>query len=340
MAPLLSGITDRGSVVRPLHASFYDFLTDEKRSGVYFVGGSSIHGLLAFASLHTLCHDLKFNICGLESSYLKNADVVDLQERVNKNISGSLSYSCQNWAHHLQKTNFDSTLAALVKDIVGCEKLLFWLEALSLLNGLGYATGALPIVITWLEALAQDGIKLLQNFGNVISLSTPHLYTSVLPFIPSNTMLSRMLMLKFSHLVGISVGGLKEWPAVQQALEGHTGGVNSARFSSDGKRIVSGSDDNTTVRIWDAERGVQIGGTLEGHAGGVHSVGFSLGGKRIVSGSYDNTVRIWDAHGFEAVQSKWVAYNSEDVTLLPLIINCEYYLLNIYSCLYSINLDL
>ncbi|KIK24638.1 hypothetical protein PISMIDRAFT_397348, partial [Pisolithus microcarpus 441] len=91
MAPLLSGITDRGSVVRPLHASFYDFLTDEKRSGMYFVGGSSIHGLLAFSSLHTLCNDLKFNICGLESSYFRNAEVVDLQERVNNNILPNLS---------------------------------------------------------------------------------------------------------------------------------------------------------------------------------------------------------------------------------------------------------
>ncbi|KIK15143.1 hypothetical protein PISMIDRAFT_335548, partial [Pisolithus microcarpus 441] len=268
MAPLLSGITDRGSVVRPLHASFYDFLTDEERSGKYFVGRSSIHRFLAFASLHTLCSDLKFNICGLESSYFRNVEVVDLQERVNKNISPNLSYSCQYWAHHLKRTEVNNTLAALVKDIVGCEKYLFWLEALSLLGRLGCATGALDSFIAWLQgqdrfeetlALAQDGIKLLQNFGNVISLSTPHLYTSVLPFIPSNTMLSKMLMLKFCCLVEISVGGLKEWPAVQQALEGHTEVVNSVGFSSDGKRIVSGSDDKT-VRIWDAERGVQIGG--------------------------------------------------------------------------------
>ncbi|KIK14898.1 hypothetical protein PISMIDRAFT_342730 [Pisolithus microcarpus 441] len=351
MAPLLSGITDRGSVVRPLHASFYDFLTDDKRSGVYFVSKPSMHGLLAFASLHTLCKDLKFNICGLESSYFRNADVIDLRER---------------------RTEFGAILAALVKDIVGCEKFLFWLEALSLLSRLDNATGALGSLITWLRgqngfeeilALAQDGIKFLHNFGSVISLSTPHLYTSALPFTPSNTNLSRMLMPKFSCLVGISVGGLKEWPAVQQALEGHTGRVNSVGFSSDGKRIVSGSSDKT-VRIWDAGRGVQIGGPLEGHTHWVNSVGFSSDGKRIVSGSYDKTLRIWDAekrvwiggllegytgrvnsvgfssdgkrivsclddksmtiwdtHGFEAVQSKGVAYDSEDVTLISHIMN-------------------
>ncbi|KIK23000.1 hypothetical protein PISMIDRAFT_101278, partial [Pisolithus microcarpus 441] len=302
MAPLLSGISDRRSVVRPLHASFYDFLTDRERSGVYFVGASSMHRLLAFASLHTLCNDLKFNICGLESSYLRNSEVVDLQQRVDENISPNLSYSCQYWAHHLQRTEFDSTLATLVEAIIGCEKFVFWLEVLSLCDGLECATTALASFITWLQngfenslALAQDGIKFMHNFGSVISLSTPHLYTSALPFIPSNTMLSRMLMPKFSSLAGISVGGLKAWPAVQQVLEGHADKVLSVGFSFDSKRIVSGSWDKT-MRIWDAERGVQIGGPLEGHTDWVWAVGFSSDGKRIVSGSDDKTtVRIWDA---------------------------------------------
>ena len=41
-------------------------------------------------------------------------------------------------------------------------------------------------------------------------------------------------------------------------LEGHTWGVNSVVFSSDGKTIASGSDDNT-VRIWDVETRAEIG---------------------------------------------------------------------------------
>ncbi|KIO10425.1 hypothetical protein M404DRAFT_995614, partial [Pisolithus tinctorius Marx 270] len=37
MSPVLGGIVDRVSAVRPLHASFYDFLTDRSRSGIYFI---------------------------------------------------------------------------------------------------------------------------------------------------------------------------------------------------------------------------------------------------------------------------------------------------------------
>ncbi|KIN96881.1 hypothetical protein M404DRAFT_926159, partial [Pisolithus tinctorius Marx 270] len=62
MSPVLGGIADRTSVVRPLHASFYDFLTDPARSGIYCVGASDMHSL-AFASLQILCNDLRFNIC-------------------------------------------------------------------------------------------------------------------------------------------------------------------------------------------------------------------------------------------------------------------------------------
>jgi len=68
-------------------------------------------------------------------------------------------------------------------------------------------------------------------------------------------------------------------------------------FSPDGRRIVSGSVDNT-LKVWDAESGQEML-TLKGHSSSVRSVSFSPDGKRIVSGSFDKTVKIWDGRPLE-----------------------------------------
>ena len=81
---------------------------------------------------------------------------------------------------------------------------------------------------------------------------------------------------------------------LEQIFSGHTGYIWSVAFSPDGSRIVSGSSD-TTLRLWDADSGQQIGEPLSGHTGTVLSVAFSPDGSRIVSGSDDTTLRLWDA---------------------------------------------
>lgn len=80
-----------------------------------------------------------------------------------------------------------------------------------------------------------------------------------------------------------------------RSLEGHgrLSGINSARYSPDGKRIVTASDDQTAI-VRDAVTGANIH-TLKGHAGRVISASFSPDGKRIVTTSHDDTAIIWDA---------------------------------------------
>ena len=73
-------------------------------------------------------------------------------------------------------------------------------------------------------------------------------------------------------------------------LKGHTSSVYSARFSSDGKRILTASSDRT-ARIWDTT-GKELA-VLKGHSDIVYSARFSSDGKRILTASRDNTARIW-----------------------------------------------
>jgi WD40 repeat protein len=65
-------------------------------------------------------------------------------------------------------------------------------------------------------------------------------------------------------------------------------------FSPDGRRLVSGSVDNT-LRLWDAATGKPIGPPLQGHTTRVESLAFSPDGRRLVFGSRDKTLRLWDA---------------------------------------------
>lgn len=75
--------------------------------------------------------------------------------------------------------------------------------------------------------------------------------------------------------------------------------VNSARFSPDGQRIVTTSNDRT-VRIWDAATGAELA-ALRGHADTVFDAEFSPDGTRVVSRDGVQTVRVWDAVSGEQI---------------------------------------
>jgi WD40 repeat protein len=79
-----------------------------------------------------------------------------------------------------------------------------------------------------------------------------------------------------------------------RSLTGHTGDVQTVKFSPDGARLASASWDNT-IKLWDVHTGVELR-TLTGHAFFVNSVVFSPDGARLASASWDNTIKLWDAH--------------------------------------------
>jgi len=80
-------------------------------------------------------------------------------------------------------------------------------------------------------------------------------------------------------------------------LIGHTGGLRSVAWSSDGKTLASAGSDRT-VKLWDSTTGKEIH-TLEGHTGSVTCLNFSRDGTLVASGSRDKTVRVWNVQSGE-----------------------------------------
>jgi hypothetical protein len=76
-------------------------------------------------------------------------------------------------------------------------------------------------------------------------------------------------------------------------LEGHSGRVSSVAISSDGRRMVSGSDDGA-IRVWDVATGQEIH-TFEGNRGPVSSVAISSKGRWVVSVVGYTNIKVWDA---------------------------------------------
>jgi WD40 repeat protein len=77
-------------------------------------------------------------------------------------------------------------------------------------------------------------------------------------------------------------------------LPGHPGGTYFARFTPDGRRVITGGADKA-ARVWESQSG-KMALELRGHSDGVTSADLSPDGKRICTSSrYEQTARVWDA---------------------------------------------
>ena len=134
LGSLLDGVLDEERPICPLHTSFRDFLLDEHRSSSFHLDILPRHHLfLGHALVASMQNMLKFNICDLKDSRLRNTEVPDLTSRVTKAIPPHLAYSCQYWMGHIQHAEGSAELLDKItlffKDFFP-----FWLEAISLLS--------------------------------------------------------------------------------------------------------------------------------------------------------------------------------------------------------------
>ncbi|PVF93270.1 hypothetical protein CPB86DRAFT_687421, partial [Serendipita vermifera] len=119
------------------HPTFREFLLDIKVAGQFYINMEEAHGLMAKGCLQVMESELKFNICGLESSFLLNSQVDDLQDRISTSISKQLQYSSIHWPSHLVNSGNPSCnqqVTEAVLQLCKSPKSLYWMETLSALG--------------------------------------------------------------------------------------------------------------------------------------------------------------------------------------------------------------
>lgn len=139
-----------GDVIRYIHPSFPDFLTDSSRcrDPRFAVNTSIQHTIIAKHCLQAL-QTLKRNICQLDESKLNN-EVPNLVEKITKYIPPHVQYASRYWALHLVHSEPEADILELLETFC-THHLLHWIEVLSLLGELRIAPEALSSTLRMLN---------------------------------------------------------------------------------------------------------------------------------------------------------------------------------------------
>jgi hypothetical protein len=148
LGSLLSGVADKSSPVRPLHTSFRDFLTEKSRGGTFYINTSEYHRHFTLSCFRVMKEELRFNICGMKTSYMRNNELRTHHALNEGAITVHLSYASRFGTGHLVATKFDEGISGEVREFLHA-RLLFWLEVLSLMKGMEIALEALLSIIKW-----------------------------------------------------------------------------------------------------------------------------------------------------------------------------------------------
>ncbi|CAE6474956.1 unnamed protein product, partial [Rhizoctonia solani] len=295
-------VSDHNNLVTTLHASFPDFMFSEERSKQLFCNRSSHDGFLARRCLAIMKSQLRFNICKIESSFLVDDEIGDLEERVERNISQELFYASRFWVDHLSQGE-DSTpspVMQMVHEFLS-QRLLFWMEVLNLNKCMVAGAVASTKVHMWLRnlhapsdlvVLASDAQTFVGNYAaHQVSASTSHIYISTLPLSSPTSQIRRIYWPRFTGLVQATGTLMNKIDQASLAVWTSDYPIRSASFSADRKYIVIG-DENGRISVRHSHNGNSLI-TFQAHHEVISSVSFSSDAALIASSSYDHTVCIW-----------------------------------------------
>ncbi|KAB5591865.1 hypothetical protein CTheo_4694 [Ceratobasidium theobromae] len=313
-------LSDSSGLVSTLHASFPDFMFSQERSGPFFCSIEIRSQILARQCFTIMQDQLRFNICNLESSFIADKDVDDLHDRIRHCISLPLFYACRYWAGHLCSGKSSEELKVLLGEFLTI-RLLFWMEVLNLKGVMDIGTEILLKVIQWLRVeassqaiqviqLAEGARNLVTTFAaNAISQSTPHIYTSLLPFSPKSNSISEHYRKRAHGLIEAKGTGVDRWDAMPLAgWKAGSSPIWSMAYSPDRSRVVYGCMDGT-IGIRSGYDGSLLVGPVKAHDGGLWGVAFSPNGTQVASCGTDSTIRLWDVRNGAAIGEPFIGHS-------------------------------
>ncbi|KAI0071930.1 hypothetical protein K474DRAFT_1668455 [Panus rudis PR-1116 ss-1] len=274
--------TGEGKRYRVCHTTFLDYILKQPTSistsdtHQHFLSHEFHSSVILIACLALLNKKgvLKYNICMLETSHLRNTDIPRLEERIDYLISSSVRYASRFWVAHLQDTvqcNSQRLEALGTKICTQIEhflhdKFLQWLEVLSCLDAVRSIPESLYHVAKWLpdqhgelKTFAMDCGRFVAAFHDPISQSAPHIYLSALSFAPSNSKVLSHYRPLYPNALSVLTGKLENWPRDRLIIRQHTGSVRCVCFysiSGGGRDVgfITASADGT-IRWWDTYTG-------------------------------------------------------------------------------------
>ncbi len=308
--------------VRAIHASFYDFITDNRRcvDHRFSIEEKSFHYQLALSCLTKLKTELRRNLLNVGGPSIMNKDT----EKQSASISNDLRYAARFWGLHLMNCTIDDALFLVVEKFVSND-LLCWIETLShvgeIRQGLGMLENLIPSMAavlvesssivepSWIAGMRNRKSKvsvqtrrrrvarllkdcrhfIIRNF-EAIDEAAMHVYYSALTFTPRHTNLYR----QYKSMEGIgsiqALNGVEgHWNACLRTLEMnhvvHLVSIHRGEF------FLLGSESN--ILVGDFKTG-QTKILLKGHSERVQSVAISSDGSFAVSASSYDTLRIWN----------------------------------------------
>ncbi|PAV17353.1 nucleotide-binding-oligomerization-domain like receptor [Pyrrhoderma noxium] len=316
-------IYERGRPIIIHHTSFYDYLVS-CRDRPWYVDIETGKLNIVTRCFKRMEESLRFDICKLETSFISNKDIPDLDDRIKVNIPHSLQYICCNWFNHLHDVLYSQKLCDQLKSFIW-RRLLFWFEVLSLTGTFDDHIGtAFMYTIQWvrnkdleLSAFLHDAYRQASEFSEPISRSALHIYTSFLHAAKEQSVVAKHYAQYACRNLRLEYIGNKPQNDCIKVIDSSSE-ILSVSFSPDGIRFASGSCDGS-VSIWDAASGKTIIGPLKINEGEhsnedereedsekrekdiVLSVSFSPDGMFIAARSLGGTIRKWNAISGELV---------------------------------------